>query len=310
MLNKCILKKRRGNIYYSTYLNLGGYKDGYNKSGCDSWGFNREGIHKKTGISFDQNGYDKGGYDKEGYDRYGYDKEGYDKEGYDKKGYDREGFDRKGFNIDGIHRDTNTKFNLEDLNRRGISREEIEKFQQARRKRWLALKANVEKLAKGKISIEEYMMKSKTSIDDLIAFAKRQHFSSDIIKGLYRQKRDYKIYKKALKASEYLCTTILLKNGEKVELTKEDVVACIKYLRENHIIICNKTIRDTICQYKNGELDITQRMEQVIEKSTKTQLEILEEEQRELEQTLENVEQLENEVTQVENKDKSIKIGD
>lgn len=97
---------------------------------------------------------------------------------------------------------------------------------------------------------------------------------------------------------------------EEIRPTEQEVDACIEYLKENGSLICDKTVRTTISQYKRGEIDITQRPKQAVEESTKTQLETLEDEQRGLQETLENVEQLENEVAQAEKKDKSIKIGD
>lgn len=61
--------------------------------------------------------------------------------------------------------------------------------------------------------------------------------------------------------------------------------------------------------YLKGEIDITQRSE-VIEEDARTQLETLEEEQKDLQACLERVEQLESEVVQAEKKDKSINIGE
>ena len=160
------------------------------------------------------------------------------------------------------------------------------------------------------MTIEEYIMKSKTSIEDLITFAKKEHLSADIIRGLYKYKSSYKTYTRPFKKKEYLETTILIIDGEEIRPTEQEVDACIEYLKANGSLICDKTVRTTISQYKRGEIDITQIPEQAVEESTKTQLETLEDEQKGLQETLENVEQLENEVAQAEKKDKSIKIGD
>ena len=164
------------------------------------------------------------------------------------------------------------------------------------------LRDKAEKLAKGQMSIEEYIMKSKTSIEDLIVFSKKEHLPSDVIRGLYKYKNAYKTYTRPFKKKEYLETTILIINGEEIRPTEQEVDSCIEYLKANGTLICDKTVRTTISKYKRGEIDITERHEQDMEESTKTQLESLEEEQRGLEQTLESVEQLESEVEQANKK--------
>ena len=58
--------------------------------------------------------------------------------------------------------------------------------------------------------------------------------------------------------------------------------------------------------YLKGEIDITQRSE-VIEEDARTQLETLEEEQKDLQARWERVEQLESKVVQAEQKGQSIK---
>ena len=304
----------------------------YNPEGYDRYGYDREGYDKngydekgKDREGYDKNGFDKKGYNREGFNKRGYNREGYDKNGYDRKGYDKNGLDRNGFNADGIHKDTGTQFNSDGygkegydkdgydkdgLDKTGKNREGRKEIQQMQMKNWLGLRNKVEKLAKGQMTIEEYIMKSKISLEDLIAFAKKEHFSADIVRGLYKYMNTYKTYTRPFKKKEYLENTILIINGEEIRPTEQEVDSCIEYLKENGTIICDKTVRTTISQYKRGKIDIKQRPEQYVEESTKTQLEILEEEQRNLEQTLENVEQLESEVTQAENKDKSMKIGD
>ena len=269
-------------------------------------------IHEDTGTR----------YDPEGYDYRGYNEDGYDREGYNRLGYNREGINRTGFDRKGIHKDTGTEYDLEGYNkdgydkegynresidRTGKTREERNEIQKKQRRMWLGLKSKAEKLAKGQMSIEEYIMKSKTSIEDLIVFAKKEHLPFDIIRGLYRFVRPYKTYTKPFNKKEYLSSTIIIINDKEVKPTEQDVDMCIDYLKENGFLICAKTVSDTVRKHLRGEIDITRRTEQAVQENTKTQLEILEEEQAGLEKTLESVEQLETEVTQAENKDKSIK---
>ena len=274
-------------------------------------------IHEDTGTDYDPegfnvNGNDKDGYNREGYNFFGYNREGYNKEGFDKKGihkdtlteydpdgfnkegYDKDGYDKKGYNQEG--------YNREGIDRTGKNREERAEIQQQQRRNWLGLRGKAERLAKGKMTIEEYIMTSKTSIEELITFAKKEHLSADIIRGLYKYKSSYKTYTRPFKKEEYLETTFLIIDGEEIRPTEQEVDACIEYLKANGSLICDKTVRTTISQYKRGKIDITQRPEQVVEESTKTQLETLEDEQRGLQETLENVEQLENEVAQAEKK--------
>lgn len=278
---------------------------GYNREGYNKEGFDKKGIHKDTLTEYDPDGFNKEGYDKDGYDKAGYDRRGFDRKGIHKDTlteYDKEGYDKKGYNQEG--------YNREGIDRTGKNREERAEIQQQQRRNWLGLRGKAERLAKGKMTIEEYIMTSKTSIEELITFAKKEHLSADIIRGLYKYKSLYKTYTRPFKKEEYLETTFLIIDGEEIRPTEQEVDACIEYLKANGSLICDKTVRTTISQYKRGEIDITQRPEQVVEESTKTQLETLEDEQRGLQETLENVEQLENKVAQAEKKDKSIKIGD
>ena len=159
------------------------------------------------------------------------------------------------------------------------------------------------------MTIEEYIVKSKTSIEDLITFAKKEHLSADIIRGLYRYIKPYKTYTRPFSKQEYLSSTTLIINDKEVKPTEQDVDMCIEYLKAHGSLVCDKTVRDTIRMYLKGEIDITQRSE-VIEEDARTQLETLEEEQKDLQACLERVEQLESEVVQAEKKDQSINIGE
>lgn len=132
--------------------------------------------------------------------------------------------------------------------------------------------------------IEEYIMKSKTSIEDLITFAKKEHLSTEIIRGLYKYKSAYKTYTRPFKKKEYLETTLLIIDGEEIRPTEQEVDAYIEYLKANGSLICDKTVRTIISQYKRGKINITQRPKQAIEEK------------------LESVEQLESNVTQAEKK--------
>lgn len=81
--------------------------------------------------------------------------------------------------------------------------------------------------------------------------------SADVIRGLYKYKKPYNAYKKPFSKKEYLSSTILLIDGEEVRPTEQDVDMCIDYLKVNGSLICDKTVRKTISQYKRGEVDIT-----------------------------------------------------
>lgn len=200
-------------------------------------------------------------------------------------------------------------YNREGVDKTGKNREERVKVQQTQRKNWLGLREKAEKLAKGQMTIEEYIVKSKTSIEDLITFAKKEHLSADIIRGLYRYIKPYKTYTRPFSKQEYLSSTTLIINDKEVKPTEQDVDMCIQYLKAHGSLVCDKTVRDTIRMYLKGEIDITQRSE-VIEEDARTQLETLEEEQKDLQACLERVEQLESEVVQAKKKDKSINIGE
>ena len=98
-------------------------------------------------------------------------------------------------------------------------------------------------------------MKSKTSIEDLRTFAKKEHLSADIIRGWYKYIKPYKTFTRPVKKKEYLETTFLIIDGEEIRPTEQEVDACIEYLKANGSLICDKTVRTTISQYKRGEIE-------------------------------------------------------
>ena len=296
----------------------------YDKDGYDINGWNQAGQHKETHSIYGPDGFTKGGfskkkkelggkrihkitgsiYDEDGFDYEGYDKDGYDRAGFNIEGYDRSGYGRDGFNANGINRDGKTREDVEQ-DKENIKAETKKQI----RNTYLGLISKAEKLAKGQMTIEEYIMKSKMSIEDLIIFAKKQHLSTDIIRGLYRYIKPYNTYTRQFNKREYLNSTMLIIENKEVKPSEYDVDMCIEYLKGNGILVCDKTVRDTVRGYLRGEIDITQRSE-VIEEDSRTQLEILEEEQKDLQTHLKRVQQLESEVIQAKKEDQTIKIGE
>lgn len=263
---------KNGTRYDDDGFDYSGFnKEGYDKEGYNKSGFNEKGFHR-NGTRYDDKGFDREGYDKEGYNKLGFNEKGFHRNGteYDDKGYNKDGFDKNGYNYYGIDKDGyNEKgydYNgfdregfhfLTGLNKNGLTREQVEEGAKQRRSNYLGLMSKAEKLSKGEMSLEEYIMKSKTSIDDLITFAKKKGMSADVIRGLYRFKKTYNAYKKPFSKKEYLSSTILLIDGEEVRPTEQDVDMCVEYLKVNGSLICDKTVRKTISQYKRGEVDIT-----------------------------------------------------
>ena len=255
---------------------------GEDREGFDRNGFDREGIHKDTKDEYDPEGFDKDGYDKEefdrdGFDKFGYNREGFNKEGYNRKGYNKEGINRAGFDKKGIHKDTLTEYdtdgydkdgydkegyNIEGIDRTGKNREERNKIQKKQRATWLGLRRKAETLVKGEMTIEEYIMKSKMSIVELIEFAKKNNLSADVIRGLHRFIKPYQIYTRPFSKKEYLSSTTLIIDEKAVKPTEQDVEMCIQYLKVNGSLVCDKTVRDTVRRYLSGEIDITQKSEE------------------------------------------------
>ena len=280
-------KYDRDGYNWDGYDREGYNKKGYNREGYHRNGFNRKGIHKVTGTSYNPEGYDKKGFNregynkegynkegfnKEGYNEEGYDKEGYNKEGYNKKGYDREGYNKKGFDKSGIHKFTKTEYDLDGYdingydqsgydkngkNKYGKTLEESEKSKQKQRKYWLGLRNKAIKLSKGEMTIEEYIKSSKTSIEELIQFAKKNNMGADVVRGLYRYKDLYKTYTTPFRKKEFIKITTYHINGEEIKPTEQDVDKCIEYLKSNDELICHKTVTDLIKKYYKGEVDIT-----------------------------------------------------
>ncbi len=249
----------------------------FDENGIDQNGFNENGhyVRSKSSLTLDEDGYNAlgyniDGYDRNGYDVYGLDKHGFDEYGYrvrgtDKEGYDREGYDREGYDREGYNRAGEKRPKIESEEKSS----EIESNNKSRNC-YLGLIRKAQELAEGKLTLEDYIKKSKTSIEELIAFAKKQHMSADIIRKLYSYKNPYKLYKKPFNKTEYLKTTILTINGEEVRPTEEDVDRCIKYLKTIGSLICNKTVCDTVRKFKNGEIDITiesEELQDTIEKN-------------------------------------------
>lgn len=122
------------------------------------------------------------------------------------------------------------------------------------------------------MTLEDYVKCSKTSIDDLIIFAKKENMDADVIRGLYKYVKTYKSYKKPFAKTEYLKSTILIINGQEVKPTEEDVDKCVEYLKANGSLICDKTVRNTVRGYLKGEIDITikeEDLEEQIEENEK-----------------------------------------
>jgi hypothetical protein len=182
--------------------------------------------------------------------------------GVDREGYDRDGYNSKGTNRNGLTR--------EEQEEKEAKEKEIKKNQQ--RKNYLGLKGKAEKLGKGEMTLEDYVKCSKTSIDDLIIFAKKENMDADVIRGLYKYVKTYKSYKKPFAKTEYLKSTILIINGQEVKPTEEDVDKCVEYLKANGSLICDKTVRNTVRGYLKGEIDITikeEDLEEQIEENEK-----------------------------------------
>lgn len=281
--SKNSFEHKNGTMYDDEGYNYWGYnQNGYDQDGYDSCGFNMQHIHK-NGTEYDSDGYDYNGNDNEGYDRrgfkldiekgiyinkngtqysdFGFDYRGYDKEGFNYKGYDKEGFDKKGYNVEGYDREG---FNENGLNKKGQSREQKKETTNQQRKNFLGLKNKVEKLAKGEMTLEDYVKCSKTSIDELIDFAKKEHMDSNVIRSLYKYKKPYSVYKKSFSKKDYLNSTILMIEGKEVRPTEEDVDKCIAYLTAMGSWICDKTVRDTVRSYKRGELNIEESLRNAI----------------------------------------------
>lgn len=100
-------KLHRNGTYYDD--------EGYRYDGLDRRGFNREGIHYKTGKIYDEKGKKQDGkyyYDEKGYNISGFDKFQIHKNGtyYDDEGYNCSGINKKGFNREGKHYKTDAPF--------------------------------------------------------------------------------------------------------------------------------------------------------------------------------------------------------
>ncbi len=105
-------------------------KNGIDNEGFNEYGWNINGINKKTNSEFDENGYDQNGWNELGWNIE--DKNKHTHSMFDKEGYNRLGFDKNGWNINGINQLTKTSFdeygydvngwNEADWNKKGINK--------------------------------------------------------------------------------------------------------------------------------------------------------------------------------------------
>ena len=190
--------------------------------------------------------------------------------GVDREGYDRDGYNSKGTNRNGLTR--------EEQEEKEAKEKEIKKNQ--RRSNYFGLKNKAEKLGKGEMTLEDYVKCSKTSIDDLIIFAKKENMEADVIRGLYKYVKPYKSYKTPFAKTDYLKSTILIINGQEVKPTEEDVDKCVEYLKASGSLICDKTVRNTVRGYLKGEIDITIKEEDLEEQTAENKEIISENEQK------------------------------
>ena len=296
----------------------------YDEDGYDIFGWNAEEINKETQSKYDKDSFDMLGYNLEGYDREGYNRRGYDYWGYDREGYDREGYNKKGYNREGYDQEGYDRrgYDREGYNKKGYNREGYDKFgkhyqeeqkiynKEKSRKAYLGLLNKAKKLAKGELSIQEYIKRSKMSIDELILFANKNEMGADVIRGLYRQKKLYKMYTKPFSKKKYLDSTTILVNGEPVKPTEQDVDKCIEFLKSKKEIICEKTVRDTVRAYLRGEIDITikENISEEVNQSHDeelTELDLVAAEQKNLQGILQDVQQksqlVQNQISDIEN---------
>ena len=246
--------------------------------------FGTRTLWGKDGYTFGDYTYDElvSSWAKEFYD-VGVDRDGYDRKGYNFDGINRDGYDIDGYNADGININGLTREEQAD---KDAKEQETKKNQQ--RKNYLELKYKAKKLGKGEMTLEYYIKCSKTSIDDLIDFAKKQHMDADVIRGLYKYKKPYTLYKKPFSKKQYLESTILLIDGQEVKPTEEDVDKCVGYLTAIGSLVCDKTVRDTVRKYLKGEIDITLKTEELQEQIEENKSTIAENEE-EIKDTLTEV---------------------
>ena len=127
--------------------------------------------------------------------------------------------------------------------------------------KYFILLDKAKKLGTGKMTIQDYILHSKTSLDELIKFAKQQRLSADIIRNLNKLTKPYTIYTTPFNKKKYLESTILSIDGKEVIPTSEDVNKCIDYLKSTGEIICDLNVRKTILDYKKGTLVIEENNE-------------------------------------------------
>lgn len=135
--------------------------------------------------------------------------------------------------------------------------EQQKKSENQRRANYLGLLRKVKKLSSGEMTLEAYVKSSKTSIRELIEFAKKQEMDAQIVRGLYKYVREYDEYTKSFSKKAYLQGTVLFINGREVRPTEDDVDKCIEYLKSKGALIYKKGVENTIRKYLKGELSIS-----------------------------------------------------
>lgn len=111
-------------------------------------------------------------------------------------------------------------------------------------------------LVSGKMSMEQYILSHKTSLDDLIKFARKLKVNGSVIKKLYSLKGEYKALRKPFIREKYVGIVRIMVGNQYVAPTDEDVDGCIQYLRDNGRLVCGKTVKETVRGYLRGEIEI------------------------------------------------------
>lgn len=215
-------------------------------------------FNRYTGTNFDLDGFDRNGFDAEGYDRNGYNVDGYGKDGYDSKGWSSKSlhrdtgteYDSDGFNINGYDKDG---YDREGKNKDGKTREELDGQKNQQRKNFLGLIDLAKGYATGEVTIEDYLMNHKISLEELIVFAKKQNLGRDTIVGLQRKKAEYNQYKKVFNKAEYFKNKTTI-NG--IEVTEEMVDKVLDYLKSSGRYLSAKIVHEHIREFVNGNLSL------------------------------------------------------
>lgn len=268
----------------------GCFVTGYDTKGYNRYGFNAKGLHRDTITLYNLEGYNQEGYDINGLDKTGYSKEGLDIDGkningiYDRKLYTTDiiGGNDKAYkdlieeymNSNKARKEFSTEYGIPEAEFDKIVdtilpmcnekvKEQVREIENTRKQKlnYFLVTTLIEKLCNNKITVEQYLSRSNTSLERLIKTAESNPNLIKYVDRLKSKKYEVDKYKKPFNEKLYMSAKTTV-NG--VEVTSEHVQNAYNKLKEDRIIICSYTMQRKIRDVINEKIQVDKEQQKII----------------------------------------------